>query len=185
MARTHRLQSADAFAHQDSFNEQIYEALRKSPWWMLSVAFHVVLAVVLSAFTTQGEAQPARRPVLVAAAPAEDLEQEVPPEDVDTDPIAPEEVQVPDPTLKDTQVPENVDDSDQEFDEPSNFADSSRLSRREASSRISVSRVSMDERIAHRTPGPGDDYSNSKVMETEAVTAMRPKETVPPSPPLP
>ena len=50
MARKERRDSRDhedAFAKQGDFNEQLYAALRQSPWWMLSIAFHVVLFFVM------------------------------------------------------------------------------------------------------------------------------------------
>ena len=48
MSRSHRSVHAKAFEHSLDFNEQVYQALRKSPWWMISIAAHVLLFVVSS-----------------------------------------------------------------------------------------------------------------------------------------
>ena len=57
MARVIRTVSPDVFAEHGDFSTQLHDTLRKSPWWMMSIAFHVVLALVLSLFTTTVERQ--------------------------------------------------------------------------------------------------------------------------------
>ncbi len=52
MARVIRTVSPDVFAAHGDFSAQLHDTLRRSPWWMMSIAFHVVIALVLSLFTT-------------------------------------------------------------------------------------------------------------------------------------
>ena len=46
MRSTSRNTHADPWAHATDFNEQMYTALRQSPWWMISVSVHVLVFVV-------------------------------------------------------------------------------------------------------------------------------------------
>ena len=62
MARTERNAHPDVFATQDDFNEQLYQALRQSPWWMTSVALHVMLFFILSLFDTSEASTPPKPP---------------------------------------------------------------------------------------------------------------------------
>src|SRR5204863_7091437 len=55
MARTERTEHVFNFNEGTDFNEQLYEALKTSPWWMISIAIHVLLFVISSLF--QGEQQ--------------------------------------------------------------------------------------------------------------------------------
>ena len=60
MARTRNAQDGPLFTQGSDFNEQLYEALKTSPWWMISIAIHVLLFVVSSLF--QGDAAAAVPP---------------------------------------------------------------------------------------------------------------------------
>ncbi len=54
MARDGRTAAAGAhaFVEGGDFNEQLYRALKSSPWWMISIAAHVLLVVVSSMLQT-------------------------------------------------------------------------------------------------------------------------------------
>jgi hypothetical protein len=52
MARTARHVSQDPFARQGDFNEQLYLTLRQAPWWMISIAIHLVLFFILNLINT-------------------------------------------------------------------------------------------------------------------------------------
>ena len=54
MSRDHRTVREAAFGAATDFNQQMYEALRSAPWWMISIAFHVFVVVLSTLF--QGEA---------------------------------------------------------------------------------------------------------------------------------
>ena len=87
MSRTHRSARVAVLEAPADFDEQLYTALRTSPWWMISIAFHVLL-FVLSALL-QGT------PPAVAAAPDRLLRATDPIEqkpDLD-DPEGPDEVE--------------------------------------------------------------------------------------------
>jgi hypothetical protein len=83
----------DAFAREGDFNEQLYHAIRNSPWWMISIAGHVFLFLILSQFVTAPEAAPVKRPIAAATASApEEVPQEAPPVEDPVQPIAPEPI---------------------------------------------------------------------------------------------
>jgi hypothetical protein len=106
--------SVDAFARHDDFATQLHDALRKSPWWMLSIAAHVMIALVLSAFTTTTEAAVKPPPVRAAAI---DAPEEIPPEIIeDEEPIVEPELIPKDPTLEPVEEKPR-EDNDSEFDE--------------------------------------------------------------------
>src|SRR5262245_50874679 len=46
MARLERTQHAPQFLDSGDFNDQLYQALKKSPWWMISIAVHGLLYAV-------------------------------------------------------------------------------------------------------------------------------------------
>ncbi len=80
MARHNRAQHDYAFATDADFNEQLYQALRQSPWWMTSVAIHVMVFFILTLFDTS-EA-PALETKTIKMSPADVDPLEPPPEDV-------------------------------------------------------------------------------------------------------
>jgi hypothetical protein len=46
MTSRQRYAQPSAFAETNGFDEQLYHALRQSPWWMISLAVHVLLFVI-------------------------------------------------------------------------------------------------------------------------------------------
>ena len=107
MARTLRYRCAHDWADGGGFDESLYAALRQSPWWMISVAVHVLLFTVAGLLAP--DALPAPRAtdgVLVVQAPPsepwdpEEVDPPIPP--VTTTPL---EVYVP-PRAEESEVPE-------------------------------------------------------------------------------
>jgi hypothetical protein len=120
MARTQRhVAREDAFAREGDFNEQLYQAIRKSPWWMISIAGHVLLFLIMSSFTTAPEAAVVHKPILAAAAPpAEEVPQEAPPLDDPIEPMQSDEVLLREPDLVEAQIDEvKSSDADMPFDD--------------------------------------------------------------------
>ena len=64
MARHKRTTHVDMFAHDD-FNEQLYAALRRSPWWLTSLMIHGLLLGALLMLGTS-EAAEEVKPALTA-----------------------------------------------------------------------------------------------------------------------
>src|SRR5262245_15781060 len=121
MSRSRRAAYAPAFAEAADLNDQLYKALRNSPWWMISIAFHVLLVVVSSIFQT---------PTAVAAVvPQMHIESAGPPEDPPEEQkkLEPDEIEevhasdvvAKEPMLRDVEVSDhNETDNDVDFSEP-------------------------------------------------------------------
>lgn len=119
MARTPRNEQSsvsDMFDPPKDFNEQLYDALRKSPWWMMSIAFHVVMGLVLSAFTTPQVTEPPKK-TLQAASVADDFKEEVPEVQEETEEVQQQEVVAKDPSLIEPTDDHNETDNDMDFNE--------------------------------------------------------------------
>jgi hypothetical protein len=108
---------APAFPEPD-FNQQLYLALKQSPWWMLSLAAHVLAFLVLSLFSSTEAAPEVRPPIRVnqqADTVDPDLEQPEAPEDTPK----PEEFLAEVPALLDQEVSNEVTtDNNLDFNEP-------------------------------------------------------------------
>src|SRR5262245_55786318 len=110
MAHTARAHGGPLFAQQSDFNDQLYEALKTSPWWMISIAVHVLLFVLSSLFQSANAEPPAKGPDLVSVSPPIDTppEQE-PPDKVDEDPVETihnEDVTLQEPDPRDVPIAE-------------------------------------------------------------------------------
>ena len=108
---------ADPFALHGDFSAQLHDALKHSPWWMLSIVFHVVVAVVLSAFTVTGDTQVVKAPIVRTTSTEDPFEQELDdPEDIerlsDPDPVPTDPTPVRDPVEKPPEM-----DTDSSFHE--------------------------------------------------------------------
>ncbi len=91
MARSQRATHGDVFAPQADFNEQLYLALRQSPWWMTSLAIHVMVFFVLTLFDTSDvQAAPEEAAKISVSDPFEapDID---PTDDHTDDPVPPQE----------------------------------------------------------------------------------------------
>jgi hypothetical protein len=107
----------DRFASEGDFNEQLYAALRKSPWWMMSIAFHVVLGLILSSFTTVGEKTP-KKPPMQAMNNTDELKEEVEETPEETEEVQQQEVVTKEPVIKDTPIDDHTEtDNDMDFNE--------------------------------------------------------------------
>ena len=118
MARQQRHAHVDSFAHQGDFNEQLYLALRQAPWWMISIAVHLVLGLILSLFDTTEVREPPR-PAVVASAPVTTEEEEDIQETIeDTKEIQDKEIVTDEPVIKDEEIDDNNEtDNDLPFEE--------------------------------------------------------------------
>ena len=115
MARTERTAHAPMFAEQTDFNEQLYKALKSSPWWMISIAVHVLMFVVSSMIQTD-KVEVAAAPSLTASmnaandAPTEDEPKPTPDE---VDQVHDSDVATKEPTIKDAELSDhNETDND-------------------------------------------------------------------------
>ncbi len=126
MSRQQRTLHPNAFATDADFNEQLYVALKQSPWWMISIALHVFVFLIASLFsTTQEKRVP---PPMVDAGFAEPYED---PEDHEPEPESQHNVEntdvVTDPVIKDEPVEDHpTSDNDLNFDE--NYGETEGLS---------------------------------------------------------
>jgi Squalene-hopene cyclase C-terminal domain len=118
MARQNHSVPSDAFAAHEDFATQLHETLKKSPWWMLSIAFHVVVALVLSMFTTVSEADVKPKP-LQSASIEKPLDEEPPDTQPVDDPLPVPDIAPPEPKVFDD-VPvddKTTDDNDNPLDD--------------------------------------------------------------------
>ena len=106
--------------HEESFNDLLYLQLKKTPWWLISIAFHGVLVFLLFAIPMGsgpglGDAQLNSS---LNEDMIDDLKEEVKPEIEDEKPIEQEEKEMEDPTIKDAKVSDhNETDNDMPFEE--------------------------------------------------------------------
>ncbi|MCA9316355.1 MAG: hypothetical protein KDB73_12785 [Planctomycetes bacterium] len=116
MARTERTEHQYAFAREGDFNEQLYEALRQAPWWMISIALHVLVGAVLLALDTS-DPEPAAPP-LIQASQADNIEEELPEVEEETEEVKEQDLVVEEPVIKDEEISEEVEtDNDLPFEE--------------------------------------------------------------------
>ena len=76
MARTTRHAPPDPFARTGDFNEQLYLTLRQAPWWMISIAIHLMLFFVLNLINTTEAHVPPKSMVEAVLPTHEELEQD-------------------------------------------------------------------------------------------------------------
>ena len=118
MARQQRHTHVDSFATEGDFNEQLYLALKQAPWWMISIAIHLVLGLILSMFDTTA-AKPEPKPMVEAALPVnEEIDEEVEETVEETEEVQEKEVVTEEPVIKDEEIDENNEtDNDLPFEE--------------------------------------------------------------------
>ncbi len=117
MARSRRSVHAQAFeeAREFTFDAQLYHALRASPWWMISLAFHVLVFLVSSALATEmGANDASAQPIEVAMSqPMEPPELRPDPGEIDVKSVVESKLEtsepVPDPDVL-SKDPETDDD---------------------------------------------------------------------------
>ncbi len=108
MPRDQRAQHLDAFAPQGDFNEQLYNALKQAPWWMISIAIHVIIFVIASLIMQHAAEEPPASQVAIKATdkPPEEELPEVPEE---TKEVHPEDIVTPEPVIKNEDQSDHVE----------------------------------------------------------------------------
>ncbi|MDJ0522143.1 MAG: hypothetical protein QNJ90_08730 [Planctomycetota bacterium] len=117
MARNDRFQHDYAFAQQGDFNEQLYLALKQSPWWMISIAIHVLIFFILTLFDTSGEGGNKRKAIM-AKMDAETVEEDLEETEEDTEEVHEQEIVAEEPVIKDEEIADHVEtDNDLPYEE--------------------------------------------------------------------
>jgi hypothetical protein len=100
--------------HSATFNDILVEQLRSTPWLLISLAAHVVIALILSFIGSSGHIKQEVKPLEVAA--AENLQDELEQEKVldETDDINPEDTVTEDPVQSDTEISDRHETPDDE-----------------------------------------------------------------------
>jgi len=118
MTRYVRTTHADAFAHEGDFNDQLYSALKQSPWWMTSLAIHVMVFFILTLFDTTAEAAPPRKAMSVSVQAEEPAEEEPTDADVDSEKVHETDMMTDEPVFKDAELDDhNEQDVDLLYEE--------------------------------------------------------------------
>ena len=120
MARQERTTHREAFADTADFNEQLYNALKASPWWMISLAVHVLIFLISNALSGDANAAANRDAMLQAnMAPAPEMpEEELPPQPEETEQVHQTDLVAKEPTIKDAELSDhNETDNDLPFEE--------------------------------------------------------------------
>jgi hypothetical protein len=123
MPRTRRTTSRDAFASHEDFDGQLYDALRASPWWMISIGAHVLLFVVSTLFAGDPPAPTTARNEVVVQVPPSTNQPPEPPSRIDdpdpSPPVVPVDAYAKDPELREVDPSERPEtDVDEPFEEP-------------------------------------------------------------------
>ncbi len=125
MARTARDVHADPFAVEQDFNEQLYGALRQSPWWMVSIALHVFAFVILALMDTSESTAQETRTIRVQPTAPDEPEQEKDPDKPETDEPDPVDITpVEKPLFIDEENPDPEMDVDEDTVVPEPFGQS-------------------------------------------------------------
>jgi hypothetical protein len=122
MSRSHRAAYAPAFGEARDFNDELYDALRQSPWWMISIGVHVLLVVLSSMFQSGEAAVVEKSPTAEVTLPPEKPElpePEAPTAEDEVDSVVVEDVVAQEVQIKDAPTSDhNEDDNDSDFHEP-------------------------------------------------------------------
>jgi hypothetical protein len=120
MGRETRAAYAPAFGEGANFNDELYDALRQSPWWMISIGVHVLLVLVSSMFATESAAVPKAQVVSVTnpAAPTDVPEPEPPVDPGETETPYEDPLFVEEPVLTNAPV-EDKNRTDNDVDDDS------------------------------------------------------------------
>ncbi|NRA96175.1 MAG: terpene cyclase/mutase family protein, partial [Planctomycetes bacterium] len=110
----------DGYGHHHeaaTFNDILVEQLRSVPWLMISVAVHVVIAIILNLFSSIGgeDDEDSSFNVSEDATLENEMEEEV---EEETEEIKPEEEPTEEPVIKDTEISDhNETDDNEEWEE--------------------------------------------------------------------
>ncbi len=116
MPRHERVHHRDAFAPQGDFNEQLYLALKQSPWWMISILLHVAVFLIASMFANVKADPPPKK--LIQASHVEEFEEEPPETEEDTEEVHEQETVAEEPVIKDEEIADHPEtDNDLPYEE--------------------------------------------------------------------
>ena len=119
MSRIERTELRGVLDRPADFNQQMYEALRSAPWWMMSIGFHVFIFVLSTLFQSDKPALAATAPMATSMMPSDppaELEPPVEPDEVEQ--IHQTDTQAKEPSVKDAEISDHVEtDNDMQTDE--------------------------------------------------------------------
>ncbi|HMS17016.1 MAG TPA: terpene cyclase/mutase family protein [Planctomycetota bacterium] len=101
-----------------SFNDLMVEQLKNAPWLLISLAIHILIAIILHFISAGGTQSVGVKPLEIQA--PETLQEELPLEEVEeeTEEVKPDEEVTEEPVVKDTEVADhNETDNEEEFEE--------------------------------------------------------------------
>ena len=125
MARQERHDHPYAFAREGDFNEQLYLALRQSPWWMISILIHVL---VVGAFVLLDTSEPIEEPkAMVTASQDDTMEEELEDTEEETEEIKEQDITAEEPVIKDEEISDHVE-TDNDLEHEESFGESEGLS---------------------------------------------------------
>ncbi len=117
MSRNERYQHDYAFAQQGDFNEQLYLALKQSPWWMISIAIHVLIFFIMTLFDTS-DGSGKKKKVIQTNMAAETVEEDLEDTEEDTEEVHEQEIVAEEPVIKDEEIADHVEtDNDLPYEE--------------------------------------------------------------------
>ena len=117
MSRHQRTPHHDAFRTDVDFNEQLYEALRQSPWWMTSLAIHVMVFFILTLFDTT-DVRAEKKSTVKATFDAQEVDQELEKEAEKEAAVEYQEMPTDEVVMKDEVIEDkNITDNDMPYEE--------------------------------------------------------------------
>ncbi len=110
---------APSLGETPSFDEQLYTALRQSPWWMISIAIHVAVFAVAGLLTSEPPLPAAApRHAVQVVNPLEEQEPDEPWKEPENDPRPLEERVMPEPKIQEADLDDmNRVDQDLPYDD--------------------------------------------------------------------
>src|SRR5690349_14334047 len=93
--------------HVPDFNEQLYDKLKATPWYLASLGLHGVIFLILSLFGSSSSGPPVQANLTAdVKVPETELEDEIEPEVIETKPIDEQEKVLETPQLEESKVDE-------------------------------------------------------------------------------
>ncbi|MCK6481999.1 MAG: terpene cyclase/mutase family protein [Planctomycetaceae bacterium] len=106
-------------AHKADFNEVLYESLKQTPWWLASIAFHIVCGLILTLIMGEGGGLGKGKVDIQASVAKDDveMEEEIEPDVLETKPIDEEEKVIEQPVIDESKVDNEAETEAQEVQE--------------------------------------------------------------------
>lgn len=119
MPRTERIEPEPQFEEQSDFNDTMYKALKAAPWWMVSIAAHLLIGIILSLLSSDQPADRSAQMVKASMNAAEPPpEEDVPETPEETEQIQQQEIVAKEPVVTDAELADrNETDNDMPFEE--------------------------------------------------------------------